>query len=109
MRKKIVTLLMIGIALSFSGCSVWEDFTTYFNLYYNTTDLFDQAETAIKESQKDPFSLVEVPLPGNAQTLLAKVIEKCSKILQFQSKSSFVDNALLMVGKCFYYQKNYNF
>ncbi len=107
MRKKFVTFLIIGVALSFSGCSVWEDFTTYFNLYYNTTDLFNQAETAIKDSQKDPFSLVEVPIPANAQTLLSKVIEKCSNILQFRSKSSFVDNALLMIGKSFYYQKNY--
>ncbi len=107
MRNKFLMLFAVAAMFLVSGCSVWEDFTTYFNLYYNTTDLFDQAETSIKEVQKDPFSLVELPLPGNAQTQLTKVIEKCSKILQFQTKSAFVDDALLMIGKSFYYQKSY--
>jgi tetratricopeptide (TPR) repeat protein len=107
MRKKLMLLLPVALLFLVSGCSVWEDFSTYFNLYYNTSDAFDQAEQAIKESQKDPFSLVEMPLPGNAQTQIAKVIEKCSKILQFNANSSYVDDALLMIGKCFYYQKTY--
>jgi outer membrane protein assembly factor BamD (BamD/ComL family) len=35
------------------------------------------------------------------------VIEKLSKLLQFYNKSSFVDDALLMIGKAFYYQQDY--
>lgn len=107
MRKKIMLLLPAVLLFVVSGCSVWEDFSTYFNLYYNTSDLFDQAETSIRDAQKDPFSLQDMQIPGNAQSQIAKVIEKCSKILQFNSQSSFVDNALLMIGKCFYYQKTY--
>lgn len=38
---------------------------------------------------------------------LKRVIEKCSKILQFHSESSFVDDALFMTGKSFYYQLEY--
>ena len=38
---------------------------------------------------------------------LTKVIEKCSKILQFQQQSSYFDDALFMTGKAFYYQGEY--
>ncbi len=86
---------------------MWEDFTTYFNLYYNTVDLFEQAETAIKEQRKDLFATTDPGLPGSSSQNINKVIEKCSKILQFNATSSFVDDALMMLGKSFYYQKNF--
>jgi TolA-binding protein len=103
--KKILILLMP--VFLFCGCGVWNDFTTYFNIYYDTADSFEQAEQLIKEQKKDLFSSEEVPLPGSAGQLLNKVIEKASKILQFHSESSYVDNALLLLGKSLYYQKDY--
>ena len=103
--KKILVLL-IPVFL-FCGCGIWNDFTTYFNLYYDTADSFDQAEQLIKQQKVDLFSTEDVPLPGTAGQLLNKVIEKASKILQFHSQSSYVDNALLLLGKSLYYQKDY--
>jgi TolA-binding protein len=88
-----------------SGCNVWYDFTTYFNLYYNANDLFEEAELAILEQRKDIYNINEPSIPNTANQTLNKVIEKCSKILQFNSESAFVDNALFMTGKAFYYQK----
>jgi TolA-binding protein len=90
-----------------SGCGVWNDFTTYFNLYYNAKDKFDAAEEAIKLQRKNLFEFEQPNITGNVPQLLNSVIEKSSKILQFQSGSSYVDNALMMLGKSFYYQKNY--
>ncbi len=103
---KIYLLPIFFISL-LSGCGVWEDFTTYFNLYYNTKDKFEEAEAAIKLQRKNLFEFEEPAISGNVPQLLNQVIEKCSKILQFHSKSSYVDNALLMLGKSFYYQRNY--
>jgi TolA-binding protein len=103
--KKLL-ILLIPVFL-FSGCGVWSDFTTYFNIYYDTADNFEQAEQLIKEQKTDLFSTEDVPLPGTAGQLLNKVIEKASKILQFHSQSSYVDNALLLLGKSLYYQKDY--
>ncbi len=100
-------LIFLTAALLLSGCRVWNNFTTYFNLYYNTSDIFDQAETQIKEQKKDLFSTEDLPIPGSANTQLIKVIGKCSEILQFHSETGYVDDALLMLGKAFYYQKNY--
>lgn len=109
-RSPLPTLtltLTLTLILLTPGCSVWTDFTTYFNLYYNTLDLFEQAEIAIDEQRKDPYVLFEPNIPPSANQNLNKVIEKCSKILQFNNESSFVDEALLIIGKSFYYQKNY--
>jgi len=106
--KEILFTLFFAISFStFQGCGVWNNFTTYFNLYYNTSDLFNEAESAIQKDQKDIFALTEPNVPSTASASLNKVIEKCSKILQFNSESSFVDDALFMLGKSFYYQKNY--
>lgn len=97
----------ILILLSFNGCGIWTDFTTYFNLYYNMTDLFEKAEEEIKEKREDLFDIYEPTYTGQIQQNLTKVIEKCSNILQFNSESAYVDEALLILGKSFYYQKNY--
>jgi len=103
--KKLPFLILF--LLFFSGCGVWENFTTYFNLYYNTKDIFDQAEQTIYQDKKPLFSADELIIPGSVNQQLTKVIEKSSVILQFHSESGYVDNALLMLGKSFYYQNNY--
>lgn len=103
--KKI--LIIVLPALFIYGCGVWADFTTYFNLYYNASDLFQKAEEDINSSKKDVFSIQDVPLSANTNANITKVIEKCSQILQFHANSGYVDDALLMIGKCFYYQASY--
>jgi tetratricopeptide (TPR) repeat protein len=104
LKKALIFILPMFI---FFGCGVWENFTTYFNLYYDTVDLFQQAEDAINQQKKEMFSVDEFALPPNANQLLVRVVEKCSQILQFHSQSSYVDDALLMLGKSFYYQANF--
>lgn len=95
------------LLLFLSGCSVWDNFTTYFNLYFNTASLFEDAESEILSQKRDLFSNEPLVLPGSARTTLVKVVEKSSKLLQFYSSSSYVDEALMMLGKSFYYQGNY--
>lgn len=45
---------------------------------------------------------------GNASQDLTKVIEKCSKILQYEKESSYFPDALFMTGKALYYQQEYS-
>jgi len=104
LKKLFILLLPV---LFFCGCGLWDDFTTYFNIYYDTSDIFSQAEKLIKDQNIDIFSNEDVPLPGSAGQLLTKVIEKSSKILQFHSQSIYTENALMMLGKSFYYEKDY--
>ncbi len=102
--KKLLFALPIFIMI---GCGVWEDFTTYFNLYYDTSDLFHRAEDKINIQHRGLFSIQEQNLAPDINQLLIKVVEKSSQLLQFHSKSIYVDNALIMLGKSFYYQQNY--
>ncbi|MFZ1518515.1 MAG: tetratricopeptide repeat protein [Ignavibacteriaceae bacterium] len=107
-RKKVIKQVFIASLLLFvSGCSVWDNFTTYFNLYFNTATIFEDAEKEILSQKRDLFSNEPLVIPGAAKTALVKVVEKSSKLLQFYSTSSYVDEALTMLGKSFYYQGNY--
>lgn len=45
---------------------------------------------------------------GNINQDLTKVIEKCSKILQYEKESSYFPDALFMTGKALYYQQEYS-
>ncbi|NWF90729.1 MAG: tetratricopeptide repeat protein [Ignavibacteriaceae bacterium] len=107
MRKIFPKYLYILTTFFITSCGVWEDFTTYFNLYYNTKDKFVEAEKLIQQQRKKLFQVEEISVPGNVTQLLNSVIEKSSKILQFHSTSAYVDDALMMLGKSFFYQKNY--
>jgi TolA-binding protein len=107
-QSKFINLLcIILISTVLSGCGIWDNFTTYFNLYYNASELFEKAEKEINAQEKDLFSTEPPNIPGSANSNLVKVIEKCSDLLQFSSESAYVPEALLMLGKSFYYQKNY--
>ncbi len=104
-KSKLIFLFSLFILLS--ACGIWQDFTTYFNLYYNTTDLYDKAEEQILEQKTDLFSIEPPTIPGSVSADLVKVVEKCSNILQFSAQTAYVDDALMIIGKCFYYQRNY--
>jgi tetratricopeptide (TPR) repeat protein len=113
----------LGIGFLLNGCSIfgpvghaisqgYENSVSYFNGYYNAKWLFDEAEDQIqsdalaKRGQQIQPGL-ENQIPSEAKEKLLKVIDKCSNILAFHSTSTLVDDALLLIGKSFYYQAEY--
>lgn len=100
-------IILITISLSSYNCGVWGNFTTYFNLYYDASVIFGQAEEDIKSHETDIFSEGIDTVSTSTNVLLDKVEDKCSQILQFHAESNYIDNSLFMVGKCFYYQGSY--
>ena len=90
-----------------SGCGVWQNFTTYFNLYYNTQQTYETALADIEALRENIFDLKEPKITKDINTNLDKVIEKGSKILQYDSESAYVDDALFMTGVAFYYKEQY--
>jgi tetratricopeptide (TPR) repeat protein len=52
--------------------------------------------------------LMETGAPSTAVMKLDKVIEKCARILVDQPKSALIDEALLMMGKSYYYKREFN-
>lgn len=109
MKSKIYIQIILFAALTFvlSSCGVWYNFKAYFNSYYNAKVLFDQVEANIEKLPRDLFSFFEPTIQPQDINTLTKVNEKCSKILQFDSKSGYFIDALWLSGKSFYYQKEY--
>lgn len=108
MKSKVIkSILAVSAVFMFGGCGVWADFTTYFNLYHNAKTIYVDAEDMIIKERKDLFAISEAAIPTGANASLPKVIEKLSKLLQFHNQSSFVDDALFMIGKAFFYQRSY--
>ena len=106
-HKQLRLIFTFSIFLFASGCGVWDNLTTYFNLYYNSSLLFEKCEEQIYTQKRGLFSAEELVVPGSVNTDLVKVIEKSSVILQYHSETGYVEDALMMLGKSFYYQKNY--
>ncbi|GJQ63486.1 MAG: hypothetical protein SCALA702_25390 [Melioribacteraceae bacterium] len=103
--KAVVSLVLLVFLAS---CGIWQDFTTYFNTYYNAKTIFDETEELIEDQRVNRFEFKQVKLPGNIESNLTSVIEKCSRILQFDAESSYFDDALFIIGKSFYMQGDFS-
>jgi len=69
----------------------------YFNTFYNTKKVFNEAK---KDRKK---RIGEKPTPSELKKY-DKTIEKASKILEIYPNSKYVDDALMILGECFYYK-----
>jgi len=125
MKKQIhyvrlcLTCIFFVTAFFLNGCFIgnsisqgYENMVSYFNGYYNAKILFNDAEDEIKTAallargKEIPAAQVN-QIPGTAKQKLGQVIDKCSNILAFHPSSGLVDNALLLIGKSFFYQMEY--
>ena len=118
MKKSISNSVLTLISLIFSGCFVYtptaefvsQRYTnaiSYFNTFYNAQRLFSEAEDAViaaeKEYREIPNQTRPFIIPAAARSKFTSSIEKNSKILSFYPDSKWVDDALLMIGKAYYY------
>ena len=96
MTKKIslfAAVIAILVSNSFFSCA-------YFNTYYNTKKFYNEAlqETEKRTSDK----------PGSTERQkFDKTINQASKVLQLYPESKYVDDALLILGKSFFYIEDY--
>lgn len=90
-----------------------ENFTAYFNTFYKADEDFNEAldeyrTSAILNFNKRLDSLNQVPaVSGGMKEKLEKSIERASKIIQFHKNSKFIDKAVLLIGKSYYYLGDY--
>ncbi len=75
-------------------------FCAYYNTFYNAKKYYHTAYQEIKK-------LNSAELSNKARQNLDMSIEKSLKLLELYPKSKYVDDALLLLGKCFYYNNNY--
>ena len=108
-RRVIHVSIGVFFAVVFGSCSVGEFVGTYFNTYYNARRQFTEAEGEMLTQRDtrpglDKTYLAPFLVQSTAKGKFTSVIEKCSKILQYHPQSDLVDDALMMIGKSYYYQ-----
>jgi tetratricopeptide (TPR) repeat protein len=90
-----------------------ENFGTYFNTFFNATENYDEAyedyETRVLSNYSERLdSIYSAPLlTQESKDKFNKAIEKASKVIQYHKSSAFMDQAVLLIGKAYYYLGDY--
>ena len=95
--RHIILLLLCVIA--FTSCK-----NVYYNTFYNAKHSYQIAEQTRKESETPGSRLT----PAVYRELYKRVIAKASAVLELYPKSKWVDNALLLICKAFYWREEHS-
>ncbi len=105
--KYISFKILLAFIISLSGCA-------YYNTFFNAKKYFSEAEKArekrIEQSKKNKQdSRIDINKPSSSELKnYNDSIEKASKVLEIYPKSKYVDDALFLLGKCFYRKQDYS-
>jgi len=88
LSRSALALAALALALSACGCA-------YFNTFYSAKKNFESAELQRGQQTEDPEGRANA---GQA-TLYDKAIEGASRIVRDYSKSKYVDDAILLIGR----------
>ncbi len=113
--NKMPLLFLVVVSLSISSCSTvrnaWTDFNAYFNTYYNAQNYFDRGVRQVEDQEVDynPERPIRVhPTPAEvAQSDFEEAIERAVDIIYMHEDSRWVDNAVELIGKAYYYQHDF--
>ena len=107
---------IILVAILFTGCktsfkSNFRDFNAYYNTFYNAKKSFNQGqkrseEQARKYNTLQPIRIHETPLGAGAGDF-QNAIDKGADILRKYDETKWVDDALEIIGKSYFYRKEY--
>lgn len=106
---------MFSLLIALISCSTlkyeWENFTAYYNTFYNARTYYKKGYEAVLKGQPQLISekLIRVTeIPSKAgYTEFDKSIEKAAKILREYESTKWIDDALLLIGQAYFYQMNY--
>lgn len=118
MRLSLAALAVLVLLSGLTGCgrllgSRYENFTAYYNTFYNAREAFEREEEALL-TQERPVDrsrfltiFVEPPEQGGRQGGFEEAVEKGANLLRDHPTSKWVDDALLLIGKAYFYQSNF--
>ena len=102
----VIRSLLLLLLLLFPAC-------VYFNTYYNAQKYFRQAEKSRKERERAEIVLEGVGDRGRkrgplqAEQLYDKAARNASRVLEKYQESELVDDAMFLMGRAFYWQRDY--
>lgn len=91
--KLHISFIFLIACIFLSSCA-------YFNTFYNTKKLYKEAKKEREKRKEDK------PTPQELKKY-DETIKKASKILEIYPKSKYVDDAVMILGECFYYKRQY--
>jgi len=108
----IVLFLLISCGRSTFVGKKYEDFTAYYNEFHNAEKAFEKGRAAVRQNKRPIDRRRYVPVfpesRGEGEEEFEKAIQKSAKVLRNHPDSKWVDDALLLIGKSYYYQQNYS-
>lgn len=90
-----------------------ESFSTYFNKFFTANEDFDEAMKEYKTSTLVNFNRrldsinILTPVLQSTKDKFTKVIERCSKIIQYNKNTKYVDDAVLLIGLSYFYSNDF--
>lgn len=92
-RHRIIILILTALLYTITGCA-------YYNVYYNAQKAYNEALKQVENSSSTDIS-------PEAKARFDLAIEKASKVLQLYPGSRWADDALIMIGRSYYFQGNF--
>ncbi|MCI0472939.1 MAG: hypothetical protein L0Y76_05075, partial [Ignavibacteria bacterium] len=90
-----------------------ESFGTYFNKFFTATEDYEEALKEFKAGaiafynrRLDSLNVLP-PVQQGTKDKFTKVIERCSKIIQYNKSTKYFDRAIVLVGKSYFYSQDY--
>ena len=113
MARRVLILLFIVVTISGCGSlkSRWDNFTAHYNTFYNAKQNYKAGIDKVLNVKLDyspeiPIRIHELPVNSGAQDF-EKAIDKGAEVLRKHPNSKWVDDAILLIGKSYYFRKEY--
>ncbi len=114
-RRGLVLVIVGGLL---AGCNSflgrqYTNFTSYYNQFHNAKKAFEKGRSSIEGSgtravdRTKYMSVFLEPKEGGGEASFEKAIQKSADVLRDHPESKWVDDALLLIGKSYFYQQNY--
>lgn len=111
-RSHLILLLVVFITGCGSGLKQrWGDFNAYYNTFYNAQQSYNSGIRSMESQSfvlnpERPIRIHRTPVRAG-QADFEKAIVKSADILREHAASKWVDDALLLIGKSYYYQSQF--
>lgn len=111
--KNVVYILLLSLLVT--GCSTlsqgWRNFNAYYNTFYNAKQFYSEGIRDVKRQQPDvsQLELIQIfPEPVNAGAEnFEEAINRGSGILRNHENSKFIERAILIIGKSYFYRSEF--
>ena len=108
----LMCLFLAGCGSSSFLGRQYDNFTAYYNTFHNANQAFDEGVESFREA--DPavdrrryLPVFRTPDGRSASPRFEDAVEKSADVLREHPNSKWVDDALLLIGKSYFYQGNY--